>query len=57
MMQPGGGRENPADGIMSGPYKSVVNEPGVRHVFERFANYYMDDRAHADSVENSGDQR
>lgn len=51
MMQPGGGRETPADGIMTGPYKAVVNEPGVRHVFERFANYFMDDRAHADSVE------
>lgn len=52
MIQPGGGRENSADGIMTGPYKSIVNEPGVRHVFQRFDNYYLDDRAHADSVEN-----
>ena len=51
MIQPGGGREAPADGIMSGPYKMAADEPGVRHMFEKFANYYLDDRAHADSVE------
>ena len=30
-IQPGGGIDDPASGIVSGPYKIIVNEPGVRH--------------------------
>ncbi|WP_210526560.1 ABC transporter substrate-binding protein [Rubellimicrobium arenae] len=52
MMQPNGGRDSPADGIMSGPYKVVRDEPGVRHVFERFANYWDPTRGHVDTIEN-----
>jgi peptide/nickel transport system substrate-binding protein len=50
-MQPGGGMENPADGIGAGCYKVVVDEPGVRHVFEKHANYWDSSRGHYDSVE------
>ncbi len=57
MIQPNGGRDNPADGNMSGPYKIVSDEPGVRHVFERNPNYYMTDRAHADVDRIDRDQR
>ena len=52
VIQPGGGVDNPAAGIGAGAYKVVANEPGVRHVFERHANYWDAGRgAHADSVE------
>lgn len=51
MMQPGGGVDNPADGIGAGAYKITVNEPGVRHVFEKHANYWDSSRGHYDGVE------
>jgi peptide/nickel transport system substrate-binding protein len=51
LIQPGGGKDDPAAGIGSGPYKVVVNEPGVRHGFEKFANYWDDRIGHADQVE------
>jgi peptide/nickel transport system substrate-binding protein len=51
LIQPGGGVDNPADGIMSGPYKIIVNEPGVRHTFERFAEYWDDGIGHFDTTE------
>ena len=51
VIQPGGGVDNPAAGIGAGPYKVVANEPGVRHVFERNANYFDSTMAHADQVE------
>ncbi len=51
VIQPDGGRDNPASGIATGAYRVVANEPGVRHVFERFANYWDDSRGHFDSVE------
>ncbi|MGL6211942.1 MAG: ABC transporter substrate-binding protein [Paracoccaceae bacterium] len=52
IIQPGGGIDNPTAGIGAGAYKVVVNEPGVRHTFERHANYWDAARvAHADSVE------
>ena len=51
VIQPGGGVANPADGNGTGAYKVVSNEPGVRAVFERFANYWDSSRGHADSVE------
>ncbi|WP_050528329.1 ABC transporter substrate-binding protein [Pseudorhodobacter aquimaris] len=50
-IQPGGGMENPADGIGCGPYKVVVNEPGVRHTFEKHAEYWDETRGHYDGVE------
>lgn len=51
IIQPGGGVDNPSAGIGSGAYKVVVNEPGVRHGFERHANYWDQSVAHADQVE------
>lgn len=51
MIQPNGGKDDPAAGIGTGPYKVVVNEPGIRHVGERFANYWRDDRGFADAIE------
>ncbi len=40
IIQPNGGKDNPNEGISAGAYKVAVNEPGVRHVGERFANYW-----------------
>ncbi len=51
LIQPGGGVDNPAAGNGSGAYKIVSNEPGVRAVFEKFANYWDASRGHADGVE------
>ena len=51
LIQPNGGVDNPADGIGSGAYKVVVNEPGVRHGFEKFANHWDSTVGHADQVE------
>ncbi len=51
MIQPGGGVDNPAAGNGAGPYKITVNEPGVRHVFERNPNYFDSSMGHADGVE------
>ena len=50
-IQPGGGIDDPASGIMSGPYRIVEDEPGVRHTFEKFADYWDDSRGHFDSTE------
>ena len=51
-VQPNGGKDDPAAGISAGPYKVTVNEPGVRHGGERFANYWQGDKmGHADQVE------
>ncbi|NOD98267.1 twin-arginine translocation signal domain-containing protein [Ruegeria sp. HKCCD6228] len=51
IIQPDGGMDNPGAGIGTGPYKVEVDEPGVRHLFTKFANYWNDD-GHFDSVEN-----
>ncbi|MER8537102.1 ABC transporter substrate-binding protein [Mesorhizobium sp. M1005] len=51
MIQPNGGKDNPAEGIGTGPYKVTVNQPGVRHGGEKFANYWRDDRGFADQIE------
>lgn len=52
MIQPNGGRDNPAAGIGTGPYKVVTNEPGVRHVGEKHEGYWgSDKRGHADHIE------
>ena len=42
----------PDAGIGAGPYKVAVNEPGVRHGGERFANYWQADKmGFADQIE------
>ncbi|RUV81355.1 twin-arginine translocation signal domain-containing protein [Mesorhizobium sp. M1A.F.Ca.IN.020.06.1.1] len=51
IIQPNGGKGNPAAGIGTGPYKVTVNEPGVRLGGEKFAGYWRDDRGFADQVE------
>jgi peptide/nickel transport system substrate-binding protein len=51
VIQPGGGVDNPAAGIGAGPYKVVSHEPGVRHTFEKHANYFDSTIGHADAVE------
>jgi len=52
VIQPNGGKDDPNAGISAGPYKVSVNQPGVRHGGERFANYWQGDKAgHADQVE------
>ncbi|MEO4000533.1 ABC transporter substrate-binding protein [Mesorhizobium sp. CAU 1732] len=52
IIQPNGGKDNPTEGISAGPYKVAVNEPGVRHGGERFANFWGGDTlGHADQVE------
>jgi peptide/nickel transport system substrate-binding protein len=51
IIQAGGGMENPGDGNFTGPYRVTVDEPGVRHVHERFANYWDPGRGHFDRVE------
>jgi peptide/nickel transport system substrate-binding protein len=51
MIQPNGGKDNPGEGIGTGPYKVSVNEVGVRLGGEKFANYWRDDRGHADQIE------
>ncbi|RWN50291.1 ABC transporter substrate-binding protein [Mesorhizobium sp.] len=53
MIQPNGGKDNPGEGIGTGPYKVIVNNPGVRYGGEKFANYWRDDRGFADQVEIS----
>jgi peptide/nickel transport system substrate-binding protein len=52
IIQPNGGKDKPDAGISAGPYKVTVNEPGVRHGGERFANYWQGDRmGFADQIE------
>ncbi|KIC17935.1 ABC transporter substrate-binding protein [Leisingera sp. ANG-DT] len=51
VVQPGGGMDAPAAGIGTGPYTVEVNEPGARHAFKKFANYWDADRGHADEIE------
>jgi len=52
VIQPNGGKDNPNAGIGAGPYKVTVNQPGVKHGGERFANYWRGDKAgHADQIE------
>ncbi|MBL0373621.1 ABC transporter substrate-binding protein [Rhizobium sp. KVB221] len=51
MIQPNGGKDNPTAGIGTGPYKVAENNVGVRLVGEKFANYWRDDRGHADQIE------
>lgn len=52
IIQPNGGKDDPAAGISAGPYKVTVNEPGVRHGGEKFKDYWQGDKlGHADQVE------
>jgi peptide/nickel transport system substrate-binding protein len=52
IIQPNGGKDKPDAGISAGPYKVAVNEPGVRHGGERFANYWNKDKyGFADQIE------
>ncbi|MDK1494657.1 ABC transporter substrate-binding protein [Sinorhizobium sp. 7-81] len=51
MIQPNGGKDNPTEGVGTGPYKVTVNEAGVRLGGERFAGYWRDDRGFADQIE------
>ena len=51
VVQPDGGMEDPTAGIGTGPYKVAVNEPGVRHAFEKNANHWRDNYGHYDSSE------
>ncbi|MES0157957.1 ABC transporter substrate-binding protein [Mesorhizobium sp. M0018] len=52
IIQPNGGKDNPAAGISAGPYKVSVFEPGVRCGGERVANFWQSDKmGFADQVE------
>ncbi len=51
LIQPNGGFDDPTAGIMTGPYKWVEHEPGVRHVLEKFANHWDPSVGHFNSVE------
>jgi len=51
MIQPNGGKDDPAAGIGTGPYKMVVNEPGVRHGYEKNTNDWKSDRGFAEQIE------
>lgn len=50
-IKPGGGVDNPAAGIGSGPCKVTENEPGVRTAFEKPAIYWDANRGFANQVE------
>ncbi|MBN8291719.1 ABC transporter substrate-binding protein [Rhodobacter sp. NTK016B] len=51
MIQPNGGMDDATSGIFAGAYKWVENEPGVRHVLEKFENYWDDGAGHFNSIE------
>lgn len=51
LIQPNGGMDDPASGIMTGPYKWVENDPGVRHVMERFDDHWDSSVGHFDRIE------
>lgn len=52
VIQPNGGKDDPAAGISAGPYKVAVNEPGIRYGGERFGNFWDSERmGFADQVE------
>jgi peptide/nickel transport system substrate-binding protein len=51
VIQPNGGMDKPDAGIGTGAYTVSVNEPGVRHVGEKYADHWNSDVGHADSVE------
>ncbi|MEM9549566.1 MAG: ABC transporter substrate-binding protein [Pseudomonadota bacterium] len=51
-IQPDGGFDDPAAGIGTGAYKVEVDEPGVRHTFTKFANYWDESQGHLDAIEH-----
>lgn len=51
VIQPDGGFDDPASGVGTGPYVMVEDEPGVRHLMQRFANHWDDTVGHFDSTE------
>ena len=51
MIQPNGGKDDPTAGIGTGPYKVAENQPGVRHVGEKYDGYWRSERGHADHIE------
>ncbi len=51
-IQPNGGKDAPAAGIGTGPYKVVANEPGQRHLGARHASYWgASSRGFAEQIE------
>jgi len=51
ILQPNGGFDAPDAPVFSGPYRWVENEPGVRHTFERFEDYWNDAVGHFETIE------
>lgn len=51
VIQPNGGLDDPTSGIGTGAYKLVSNEPGVRHVFEKYDGYWDPNLGHVSGVE------
>ncbi|MDX2484723.1 MAG: ABC transporter substrate-binding protein [Pseudodonghicola sp.] len=51
MIQPNGGKDDPAAAIGSGPYLLKSADPGVRFVFEKNPNYWDSDLGHAETIE------
>ncbi len=51
VVQPNGGIDKPDAGIGTGAYKVTVNEPGVRHVAEKFDGHWDSGIGHADAIE------
>jgi len=52
MIQPGGGMDNPAEGVGTGPYTIEFDEPGVRHGYKLNPNYWdADNRGFAEFSE------
>lgn len=45
VIQPNGGKDNPAAAIGTGPYKLAAGEPGVRYNATRFENYWARETA------------
>ena len=52
VIQPDGGFDNPGSGVGTGAYQVDFDEPGVRHGFKKFANYWDDSRGHFDAIEH-----
>lgn len=51
IIQPGGGYDDPAAGIGTGPYIVEYVEHGVRHLFRKNPRYWRDEVGHVDSIE------
>ncbi|GLS40293.1 peptide ABC transporter substrate-binding protein [Mesorhizobium tianshanense] len=46
VIQPNGGKDDPATGIAAGPYIVEANQPGVRYAFKKFPNYWDSNIGH-----------